>query len=95
MPGLLLERMIMKVTLFSTPNCIQCKQTAKQFEKRGIVFDTLNLENHPEILDQFKGLGYTSAPIVLAGNQSWSGFRLSKIEELAQRFEREKRDAQA
>lgn len=82
----------MKVTLFSTPNCMQCKQTAKAFEKRGIIFDSLNLENHPEILEQFKGLGYTSAPIVLAGDMSWSGFRLAKIEQLAKKLDREKRD---
>ena len=82
----------MKVTLFSTPNCMQCKMTAKQFEKRGIIFDSLNLENHPEILEQFKGLGYTSAPIVLAGDTSWSGFRLDKIERLAKKLDREKKD---
>lgn len=82
----------MKVTLFSTPNCMQCKMTAKQFEKRGIIFDSLNLENHPEILEQFKGLGYTSAPIVLAGDISWSGFRLDKIERLAKKLDREKKD---
>lgn len=82
----------MKVTLFSTPNCMQCKMTAKQFEKRGIIFDSLNLENHPEILEQFKGLGYTSAPIVLAGDMSWSGFRLDKIDRLAKKLDREKKD---
>ena len=82
----------MKVTLFSTPNCMACKQTARAFEKRGIVFDSLNLENHPEILDQFKGLGYASAPIVLAGDMSWSGFRLSKIEQLAEKIKREKKN---
>lgn len=84
----------MKVTLFSTPNCMQCKMTAKQFEKRGIIFDSLNLENHPEILEQFKGLGYTSAPIVLAGDMSWSGFRLDKIDRLAKKLDREKKDEQ-
>lgn len=80
----------MKVTLYTTPNCVQCRQTAKQFERRGIVFDSLNLENHPELLDQFKSLGYTSAPIVVADGMSWSGFRMNKIEDLAKKIAKEK-----
>lgn len=87
------ERIKMKVLLFSIPNCVQCNQTAKQFEKRGIEFRTINLQDHPQLADQFRTLGHSSAPIVAAGMMSWSGFRLSKIEELAQRLERENRDA--
>lgn len=82
----------MKVTLYTTPNCVQCRQTAKQLERRGIVFDSLNLENHPELLDQFKSLGYTSAPIVVADGMSWSGFRMNKIEDLAKKIAKESND---
>lgn len=77
----------MKVTLYTTPNCVQCRQTAKQFEKRGIVFDSLNLENHPELVDQFKSLGYLAAPIVIADGMSWSGFRMNKIEALHKKIQ--------
>lgn len=82
----------MKVTLYTTPNCVQCRQTAKQFERRGIIFDSLNLENHPELLDQFKSLGFQSAPIVVADGMSWSGFRLNKIEALHKKIQERAND---
>jgi len=83
----------MKVTLYTTPGCVACRQTAKVFEKKGIVFDTLNLEQHPELADQIRSLGYTAAPVVIADDMSWSGFRLNKIEELEKRIFREKSNA--
>jgi glutaredoxin-like protein NrdH len=63
------------------------------FERKGIVFDTLNLEQHPELADQIRSLGYTAAPVIIADDMSWSGFRLNKIEELEKRIFREKRNA--
>lgn len=76
----------MQVTLYKTPNCQQCKATARMFEKKGIIFDEINLEQHPELLEQFKSIGHTAAPIVVAGNKSWSGFRIGRIENLAQQL---------
>lgn len=83
----------MKVTLYTTPGCVACRQTAKTFERKGIVFDSLNLEQHPELADQFRSLGYTAAPIIISDEMQWSGFRLNKIEELEKRIFREKSNA--
>jgi len=76
----------MQVTLYKTPNCQQCKATSRMFEKKGIIFDEINLDQHPELLEQFKSIGHTQAPIVVAGNKSWSGFRIGRIENLAQQL---------
>jgi len=73
----------MQVTLYKTPNCQACRATARMFDKKGIVYDTINLDQHPELLEQFKSIGHTQSPIVVAGNKSWSGFRMGRIEALA------------
>lgn len=54
--------------------------------KLGIRFDELALEQHPEMLEQFKELGYQSAPIVQAGESIWSGFRFDRIQALAKKL---------
>ena len=71
------------VILYSTPNCMACRAVARAFDKKGIVYDTINLEQHPDLIDQFKELGHMQAPIVTADGFNFSGYRPAKIEQLA------------
>ena len=82
----------MKVTVYTTPSCVQCKALMKQLDKRSIVYDVMSLEQHPELLEQFKELGMTQAPIVLTSDEfSFSGFRMNKIEDLERRVFRDRK----
>jgi glutaredoxin-like protein NrdH len=72
------------VTLYTTPNCVQCAATARQLDKHGIEFKTVDLSKHPELLEKFKAEGHMSAPIVTTDIKTWSGFRITKIKSLAQ-----------
>lgn len=56
------------------------------FDRAGVSYDSIDLTQHPELADQFKELGHTQAPIVIAGETTWSGFRHSKIEATIQRI---------
>jgi glutaredoxin-like protein NrdH len=58
-------------------------QTKKQFDKYGIRYDEMALEQHPEKLDEFKAAGLLQAPIVQTDIRTWTGFRLDKIKSLA------------
>ena len=73
----------MQIQIWTTANCVQCMQTKKQFDKLGIRYDEMALEQHPEKLDEFKAQGYVSAPIVVTDRKIWTGFRLDKIKSLA------------
>jgi glutaredoxin-like protein NrdH len=57
--------------------------TARQFDKLGIEYTKVDLNENPEKLAEFKALGYTAAPIVTTDVKIWSGFRLEKIKSLA------------
>jgi len=80
----------MQVTVYTTPSCVQCKQTKKYFDKLGVPYDAIDLTQHPELADQFKDLGLLQAPIVVAGSgvdvTRWSGFRLEKIKKVANAY---------
>jgi glutaredoxin-like protein NrdH len=56
--------------------------TKKEMDKRGIEYEELNLENHPEAVEAFIEAGLLAAPIVVTDIKRWSGFRLNKIESL-------------
>ncbi len=81
---------MMKITVWELPNCVQCNQTKKEFDKRGIIYTTRKLT--PKAVDRFLNMGLTSAPIVETDDRRWSGFRLSKIESLDNhlKFERKR-----
>jgi glutaredoxin len=57
-------------------------QTKKEFDKRGIRYEEMQLENHPDMLEQFKLEGLMAAPIIVTDIKKWSGFRLEKIKSL-------------
>lgn len=71
------------VTVWSTPNCVQCMMTKREMDKRGIEYVAMDLSEHPEQLETFKEQGLLQAPIVTTDIKVWSGFRLDKIKSLA------------
>ncbi len=67
------------VTVYTKSNCVQCDQTKKKFNQLGIEYSEVNLEENPEKVQEFMDQGLMSAPIVVAGLQTWAGFRLDRI----------------
>lgn len=69
----------MKITVYTTPNCVQCNSTKRYFDKNDIEYETVDLSQDADAMAMVKELGYSVAPIVIAGNKHWSGFRLDQI----------------
>lgn len=67
------------VIVYSNPNCVQCEQTKRYLTQNGIAFEAKMITSSPEVLPIIEENGYTSAPVVVAGDQSWSGFRPEKL----------------
>jgi glutaredoxin-like protein NrdH len=72
----------MSVIVYSNPNCIQCEQTKRFLTVKGIEFESRMIQDSPEVFLLIDENGYTSAPVVVAGTDSWSGFRLDKLNTL-------------
>lgn len=71
-----------KITVFSKNNCMQCKMTKKFLDQHGADFEEINIDEQPEYIDHVKGLGFTAAPVIQAGDVAFSGFQPSKLKEL-------------
>ena len=72
----------MKITVWTKPNCVQCEQTKREFDKRGIVYQEKRLDKSSKAVDRFLELGLMAAPIVETDDRRWSGFRLGRIQSL-------------
>lgn len=72
----------MTVTLYTKSNCVQCDMTKRVLVREGIEYTEVNLEQDAEAMAMVKEMGYQSAPVVVAGDTHWSGFRAERIKGL-------------
>ncbi len=73
----------MTVTVYTKPACVQCNATKKALDKAGLDYELIDLSEDRDALDYVMGLGYLQAPVVVAGEDHWSGFRPDSIKALA------------
>ena len=79
------------VRVYTKPNCGPCFATKRALKKEGIEFIEEDATGGGN-LEALKYLGHLSAPIVVAGESGedmWSGFKLDRIKELANRINME------
>lgn len=70
-------------TMYSKPGCMQCRQTAKEFEKQGIDLDIVDLTQDVEAMAKVTGLGYRNVPVIVASDDNhWYGFDPDRIKGL-------------
>ena len=65
----------MSITVYSKPACVQCTATTRALQARGIEFNVVDLTQDEDAYAHVSGLGYRQAPVVIAGDAHWSGFR--------------------
>ena len=71
------------VTVYTLPACVQCDSTKRLLTKNEIQYREIDLSSDQEALAMVKELGYTAAPVVVAGDDHWSGFRPDKLATLS------------
>ena len=73
----------MAITVYSKPACVQCTATYRALDKQGIEYEIFDVSVDDKALETVKALGYLQAPVVVTGDDHWSGFRPDKIAALA------------
>lgn len=71
-----------QITVYSKPNCVQCTATYRALNSKGIEYEVVDITEEPSALEYVKELGYLAAPVVVAGEDHWSGFQPDKINAL-------------
>lgn len=72
----------MDVTVYSKPACVQCNATYPALDRAGIEYTIVDITEDGNARDYVLSLGYLQAPIVIAGEEQWSGFRPDRIKDL-------------
>lgn len=72
----------MAITVYTKPACVQCNATYRALDKAGIEYDVIDITENTQARDYVMSLGYLQAPVVVAGENHWSGFRPDEIKKL-------------
>jgi glutaredoxin-like protein NrdH len=71
------------ITVYTKPACVQCNATYKALDKNGLDYRIVDITEDADARDYVMSLGYLQAPVVVAGETHWSGFRPDHIKALA------------
>ena len=82
----------MAITVWETPNCVQCKATTRQLDSEGAVYDRKDLSapEHAETLAAFREQlgGHSEAvlqmPVVTTPTETWQGYQPDRIKQATQ-----------
>jgi glutaredoxin-like protein NrdH len=77
-----LEERFMTITVYTLPSCVQCDSTKKLLDRKELEYVSVDMSEDEAALELVKSLGYAQAPVVVAGDSHWSGFRPDKISAL-------------
>lgn len=73
----------MSVTVYTLPSCVQCESTKKMLDRNAIEYDVVDMSQDEAALEMIRNMGYQAAPVVIAGEDHWSGFRPDRISAIA------------
>lgn len=73
----------MTITVYSKPMCVQCDATKRALDKQGLDYELVDMSVDVDALEYVKSLGYVQAPVVMAGDEHWSGYRPDLIKKVA------------
>lgn len=69
----------MDITVYSKPRCVQCDATKRALDMAGIDYEIIDVTEDATARERIMNLGYLQAPVVIAGEDHWSGFRPEKL----------------
>ena len=75
----------MTITVYTAPQCVQCTATKRWLDKRGIIYQSIDVSKSPADLEAIKALGYKAAPVTIVSTGDpemelhWSGFDVNNL----------------
>ena len=74
------------VTVYTLPSCVQCDSTKKYLDRKGVIYQTVDLSQDNQAMEHVRQLGYTQAPVVEFEERHWSGFRMADLDSIVKRI---------
>jgi glutaredoxin len=70
-----------RVTVYSSSNCANCRQLKNWLQQHNIRFTDLNIEKNRRAFTDFQRLGSRGVPVLLIGKSRIDGFQPKRVEQ--------------
>lgn len=70
------------IQIFSAPQCVACDSTKLFLRKADVGYTEIDVTKDEDALSRCKEMGFSELPVVVAGEQAWSGFRYDRLRAL-------------
>lgn len=71
--------LLTQITLYSKPGCPGCMATKRALDKSGADYRIIDITQDPSAADEVRELGYAALPVVVYGQENWTGFRPDRL----------------
>lgn len=72
----------MTITIYATSSCPACTWTKRTLDRKGIPYQVINLDEHPEHAQRLRERGHATLPVVITPHDEWAGARPDKLNQL-------------
>lgn len=70
------------IAVYTQPGCGPCLATKRALDNAGLQYDVVDISEDDAARDYVRALGYQQAPVVVVGDDHWSGFRPERIKRI-------------
>lgn len=70
------------IEVFAKPGCPPCDATCRSLDKLELVYTKTDVTTDPVAHQRIVDLGYTGTPVVISGDDHWTGYRPDRIKGL-------------
>lgn len=68
------------IVIYGKPDCVACTQTKRWLERNNLEYKEEQLADHPDVVEEVKASGFTSAPVCVTDQGVWwAGMDLAKL----------------
>jgi glutaredoxin-like protein NrdH len=71
------------ITVYTKPDCPQCAATKRSLDRLGVGYTEVDVATDADARRWLLGMGYTTAPVVVAGDSHFAGFRPDRLAALS------------
>ena len=73
------------IKVYSKPNCMQCDYTKKHLDRMGLEYQSVDVAEDQQALDEVQRMGFHGLPVVVAdGVAPWVGYRPDELDKLGE-----------
>lgn len=78
------EEQQVQITVYTKPASVQSNALLRALDRARLNYTVVDISQNPAARDYVMALGYLHAPVVVAGEDHWSGFRPDRINAIAE-----------